>query len=111
MLRSGGNISLSCTADGLPIPNIQWFKDGRLLQTELNDRLFVTEEVVLDRVYNLAETARSTLTLFELNSVDSGEYTCRAYNEIGLVAVLREPYSLIVPRGKLYNLSFHHNCK
>ena len=95
-------MSLSCTADGLPIPSIQWLKDGCLLQTELNDRFFITEEVVSDHVYNLAETTRSTLTLFELNSVDSGVYTCQVYNGIGLVAVLEEPYSFMIPRGKLY---------
>ena len=89
------------------MPNIIWLKDGRLVQTELNDRFSVIEEIVPGFVYDLADTLKSTLTILNLSERDGGSYLCRAVNGFRSAAVLQQPYHLTIPHGKNQGLNKH----
>ncbi|VDD94173.1 unnamed protein product [Enterobius vermicularis] len=58
-LYDGENFILRCSAEGHPIPEITWFKDGHVL------------------------SAATELLLKNVNSSMSGEYTCRLSNQYG----------------------------
>ncbi|CAL4129203.1 unnamed protein product, partial [Meganyctiphanes norvegica] len=62
LLKPGDTITLQCRADGLPRPDIQWFKDGR------------------------HRGQSGDLNLHEVVVEDSGIYTCRASSPLGQVS-------------------------
>lgn len=107
ILENGGNISRSvldesdevafvCTVDGVPLPtSVVWLKDGRLLQTELNDRFRVVEEDATPFSPYILSARRSTLTISNLTTSDGGRYSCSASNDVG-IAVLTPAYELTV---------------
>nr|XP_033321453.1 vascular endothelial growth factor receptor 1-like [Megalopta genalis] len=83
-LNTPGNkkVCLKCFADGMPNPNITWFKDGTQL-VENNERY---------KFFN-------TYQQFEIQypiEIDSGEYMCRAQNRIAKV----EAQQRVVVKGK-----------
>jgi hypothetical protein len=60
---------------GIPKPEISWFRDGKPLKIEEDDRRFKKYE-------------KDDLSLFEIKNVsilDTGEYTCTASNVMGAV--------------------------
>ena len=93
-------MSLVCTADGVPTPTLNWFKDGCLLEVALNKRYRIAEAVVPGFQAHIPQALRSTLTLAELDEKDSGNYSCVASNEID-TAILAQPYMLTISRGKV----------
>ena len=90
-------IVLSCTADGVPLPDIVWLKNGCPLSTHIaqSTRFMVTEKVVAGFRFHVPEARESTLTLTNSKESDGGEYTCRARNEID-AAYLSTPHSVTV---------------
>ncbi|XP_035696475.1 hemicentin-1-like isoform X1 [Branchiostoma floridae] len=65
----GEHVTLQCIAEGIPIPNITWAKDGVQLKS---------------RSSTLARNLRqSTLTIGDVRSNNSGSYKCTAVNSIG----------------------------
>ncbi len=60
----GNVLYLFCEAQGFPIPRVTWRKDGKLLQSSINDTDFIIHE------------ARDT---------DAGNYECKATNSVGTV--------------------------
>ena len=69
------SVALSCTAAGIPAPQMTWFKDGLPLSNGYN----ITEE----RFSNSSNYFTvSVLNLCDLQLSDSGEYSCTASNTI-----------------------------
>ncbi|XP_078379886.1 uncharacterized protein LOC144662814 isoform X1 [Oculina patagonica] len=60
----GNILYLFCEAEGFPIPSVTWRKDGKLLQSSINDTNFIIHD------------ARDT---------DAGNYECKATNSVGTV--------------------------
>lgn len=42
-------MELTCEAEGIPEPNITWYKDGKLLPREISNSLIITEVELTDR--------------------------------------------------------------
>ena len=66
----GDNVSLSCNADGNPLPIISWTKDGFSLDTSGNSRISFSGK-------------NRTLIILNASKRDSGEYRCVAKNSLG----------------------------
>ena len=64
---------LACEASGSPLPTIEWLKDEQLVTS--TSRVSVTSSV-----HGLVRTSNITLT--NLNFTDTGNYTCRATNNL-----------------------------
>ena len=69
------NIIFTCTANGMPLPEIEWLFDGTVLPS--NSRIVVDNNMVSteDRSGGFSV---STLTIGILQLSDRGMYTCRA---------------------------------
>ena len=86
----GENTSLVCQAEGSPVPNIEWLKDGETLGN--SDRINISSSA-----NGLIQ--RSNITVTNLNFGDSGNYTCRANSTLtALQLVFSEPAVLTVNR-------------
>ena len=75
-------ISLGCTADGVPLPDITWLKDGCPLAQLQATRFQITERVVPGFRAHVLEARESVLTIEESMEQDAGAYSCRATNEL-----------------------------
>ena len=72
----GDSLVPSCTAAGIPAPQIEWSKDGLTLPTQLFN---ITEEQFSNSSNYFTV---SVLNLCDLQLSDSGEYSCTASNTI-----------------------------
>uniref|UniRef100_A0A8C6YM76 Hemicentin 1 n=1 Tax=Nothoprocta perdicaria TaxID=30464 RepID=A0A8C6YM76_NOTPE len=66
----GESIQLVCSAEGVPVPVVQWLKDGQAVAREESQRTRVTPD-------------GSTLNIFRALPSDTGKYTCVATNPAG----------------------------
>ena len=66
----GDNVTLSCNADGNPLPMVSWTKDGFSLVASGNSRISFSGK-------------NRTLTILNASKRDSGEYRCVAKNSLG----------------------------
>lgn len=71
----GKNLSLECMVKGLPAPNIAWSKDGKAIDDSVRHIIMSS---------NSSSVCR--LKIINLNSGDSGCYTCQATNSLGRVS-------------------------
>ena len=73
----GDRLSIECTARGVPIPNIVWFKDESLV-SDVND-------TNLNITYSNPQSSQvtSTLTICAVSLGYYGTYTCLATNNAG----------------------------
>ncbi|XP_048480770.1 vascular endothelial growth factor receptor 1 isoform X3 [Plutella xylostella] len=67
-------VRLSCLADAVPRPDIQWFKDGLQL-TDYRD-----VKVVLSSLNDT--TLNSTVIIGQMHEEDKGKYECVAFNDL-----------------------------
>ena len=90
-------ISLTCTADGVPLPDIVWLKDGCPLSAHIaqSNRFLVTEAVVPGFRVHVPGAIQSNLTILDSTEKDGGDYMCRATNEID-TAYLPAPHQVVV---------------
>ena len=72
----GDAILFTCTAAGIPPPEITWLKDGLPLMNDLSN---VTESRLSN---NSGHFTVSVLTLCDLELSDSSEYSCIASHNI-----------------------------
>ncbi|XP_062437683.1 hemicentin-1 [Rhea pennata] len=66
----GESIQLVCNANGVPVPVMQWLKDGETVASDELQRIRVTPD-------------GSTLNIFRALTSDTGKYTCVATNPAG----------------------------
>lgn len=83
----GGTFSLSCVADGVPLPDITWLKDDCPLtwHIEFSSRIQTTERVISGFRAHVPEAKESVLTVEESMEHDSGSYSCQATNALNTV--------------------------
>lgn len=69
----GMPVSFTCSASGVPLPDISWLKDGSLLNSD---------------AYNITDTTngtylvRSVLVIENLQLTSAGKYSCTAFNNL-----------------------------
>ena len=102
-------ISLVCTADGVPLPDIAWLKDDCPLAQLQTTRFQITERVVPGFRAHIPEAKESVLTVEESTEEDTGAYSCRATNELN-TAYLPVAHQVTV-RGVYANQYILHTCK
>ena len=80
----GETVSLTCTADGVPLPDITWLKDDCPLtrHIELSNWYQITERVIMGIRPHVPEARESVLVLANSRERDTGAYSCRATNEL-----------------------------
>ena len=85
----GETFSLSCTADGVPLPDITWLKDDCPLtrHIELSSRFQTIEHVIPGFRGHVPEAKESILTVKESMEHDSGFYSCRATNTLSTISL------------------------
>jgi len=66
----------TCQATGIPIPNISWYFNGAPVEDTITVKYMVSE-----MSFN-PTTKNSTLRVINVESSDSGTYTCKAVNSI-----------------------------
>ena len=64
---AGSEVTLECSANGLPQPALTWLKDGREIELDLLDSRYV-------------KTGSGSLTINNVRVEDEGGYQCRAEN-------------------------------
>lgn len=76
----GSTAVLHCEANGVPEPNILWFRDDQMIDTD-------------DEHDIIGDAGSSTLKIKVMDKSEFGEYMCRVRNELGvqeLVILLKE---------------------
>lgn len=69
----GGHARFEAVVSGLPEPEIEWFKDGKLVRDSHHFKLEF-------------DGNRSVLTVKDAKQTDDGEFTCTATNKVGKVS-------------------------
>lgn len=67
-------VTLNCKAEGMPVPKIDWFKDGQHLKVELGSHLMFLPSGDLFFL-KVTHSRRES---------DAGVYWCEARNELGI---------------------------
>ena len=70
----------SCTATGIPTPDIAWLKDGTSLTSELDSRVNISQNSFFN---DSGHFTLSVLSICDLDFSDSSEYSCVASNTLG----------------------------
>lgn len=68
-VKEGEEARIQCTISGKPRPTVQWYKDGKTLPFQSNDRLTITPKQISIKSVKLE---------------DQGKYYCRATNKNGV---------------------------
>ncbi|XP_069938509.1 cell adhesion molecule Dscam2-like [Cherax quadricarinatus] len=90
---AGSGLRIKCPVGGYPIDKIIWEKDGRMLPTDIRQRVFDNGTLII------SQTQRDT---------DGGRYTCRASNRQGHSASRDVTVTVTVP-PKIMPFSFANN--
>ncbi|XP_012942941.1 hemicentin-1 [Aplysia californica] len=86
LVAVGDQARLTCIADGIPAPNITWYRADRMLQS----------------AYNVDITRNGQLIISNVQDSDAGDYRCVAQNEAGSDSVnlsleVGSPPEIILP--------------
>ncbi|CAD6190516.1 unnamed protein product [Caenorhabditis auriculariae] len=79
-VRKNADVNLSCTYDGTPVPQVEWFFNGYKLNIA-EERFKKTVEFA-QRMNGYSKT---TLVIKEINVEAFGDYACRISNKLGSV--------------------------
>ncbi|XP_054164202.1 cell adhesion molecule Dscam2-like [Oppia nitens] len=96
-LSPGVDLSLKCSAKGLPLPQIIWTVDGQPITDSW--RIRIGDYVSSDSVVN------SYINITNVRTDDGGLYKCLAFN--GITKALH--YNRVVIRGPVFVRKFIHN--
>lgn len=97
----GDSLALTCTASGIPAPQISWYKDMELL---LANEFNITEVILLN---TSSYFTVSVLYLCDVQFPDSGMYSCTGSRE----GVEEDSRSfLLEAQGELLNIYFCSFC-
>ena len=101
MKVKGQNVSINCTADGIPMPTIVWRKNGQLIipssRRSTSSKIYTGfHSSIIPGILQIT----SILTITDLTGFDNGSYSCRAVNEANIGVILDTPYQLTVVRRK-----------
>ena len=90
-------VSLVCRADGVPLPEILWLKDGCPLSQTIEElpRFQITQRVGPGFRPHVLESVESVLTIENSVESDSGAYSCRATNALN-TTYLPTPHQVTV---------------
>ena len=102
-------VSLVCRADGVPLPEISWLKDGCPLSRAVGElsQFHVTQRLVPGSRSHVPEAMESVLTIEDSVESDSGAYSCRATNELN-TAYLSNPYQVKINSKMILKLGLHY---
>lgn len=76
-LFAGKKHSYSCAVDGWPLPVVWWLKNGQKLHNDTINQKFTVERTIKGE-----ELVNVTLHILDVDIGDSGNYTCKAMNNI-----------------------------
>ena len=94
-----GMVIFNCSAYGIPAPNIVWQKNGQLVINTANKFRVENTRYNASDSQELSPEPEGTFSLLialNLATKDSGNYLCRADNNVGPGIVMKIPYVLIV---------------
>ena len=93
-------MTFNCTADGIPRPDLRWFRDGILVSmANTNTRITTGEYLAFRGDIPDQNGIISSLTISPTNQdVHEGRYVCEATNSAGS-KILQSPYILMIERG------------
>ena len=89
----GGEVTLECSANGLPQPSLTWLKDGRQLEMSHLDTRY-------------SKTGQGSLTIRRVELGDEGGYQCRAENTEDSLDAGVELTVMVAPGFKKKPVSF-----
>jgi hemicentin len=67
LVTTGGNISIVCQATGLPLPYVQWSRDGREIPI-----------IESSSIHTMKSSSKNEIHLTNVSRSDAGWYTCSA---------------------------------
>ena len=76
-VNNGDTAAYNCIASGEPIPTINWYFDGTLV-----DKANVVKYSISQSINASTITISSTLKVMNVQSSDVGTYTCNATNAV-----------------------------
>ncbi len=83
-VNESDSVTFNCSASGIPAPSINWFRNGSATDTR-----FSISQSQVDDNYELSDSrgtgflVTSQLTISATRDEDSGQYQCRAENDVG----------------------------
>ena len=98
MKQRGQNVSLNCTADGIPQPVILWRKNRQLLLN--TSRVTIVSSQESNGFHTNYIPTTSVITIKDLRGNDNGNYSCQADNKVKNESVLITLYVLQVVECK-----------
>ena len=101
---TGASVIFNCSADGIPIPQVSWQKDGLHLNVNQQRYSVTTSTSTGFRSAQLpgVQQLDTTLTITNLKQHDQGSFSCIAQSANTDPAVLQTAYQLVVNKRMLY---------
>jgi hypothetical protein len=78
----GGHVTVTCTSHGYPLPNVMWYRDGRIPLTGYN--ITNVNHQLPSGLYVIS----SSLSLYNISSTNNGSYFCETSDDIAIVDIL-----------------------
>ena len=106
-MTTGDTASFTCVADGVPLPNILWLHNERLIVPAFNHRITIMPEIINSTFRPSILTAHnSTLIIDDLLFRDAGDYTCIAelnsvMSDTKARRVVSQPFTLQINESKI----------
>ena len=102
-VNEGNPVTFTCSATGIPPPDITWIRNGVVLNESVDSRISLSNpsdpETVSTPGGNISSVSRS-LTISSTRDNDSDNYTCVASNRNSVTPSVTQNFELFV-NGKL----------